>query len=114
MVDGRIKRLPDTNGDAAQSAGYRTAVIRASPMLGTRGDKRNGCSNVHVNEYLGLQVPVFRSRQDEDAVMVIVFQNGGSGGGSDFGSGGVNVRECHDFFHEASRSLNRPVTQPDV
>ena len=114
MVDGRIKRLPDTNGDTAQSAGHRTAVIRASPLLGTRGDKRNGCSKIHVNEYLGFQCPVFQSRQDEDAVMVIVFQNGGSGGGRDLGSGGANVRECHDFFYEASWSVNRPVTQPDV
>ena len=114
MVDGRIKRLSDTDGDTAQSAGHRTAVIRASPMLGTRGDKRNGCRNVHVNEDLGLQGPVFRSRQDENAVVVIVFQNGGSGGGSDLGSSGVNVREGHDFFHDASWSMNRPVTQPDV
>lgn len=83
-------------------------------MLGTRGDKRNGCRNVHVNEDLGLQVPVFRSRQDENAVVVIVFQNGGSGGGSDLGPGGVNVRECHDVFHDASWSMNCPVTQPDV
>ena len=48
-------------------------------MIGTGSDKRHVLCEIEVGEYLGLQAAIFQYRHNEDAGVMVIFQNGGLG-----------------------------------